>query len=60
MQGPKISRKGTHPAGREPSFDFHLSIIRLIQTEIVSIQRFLTSDFGRLLELMPVFLFGIR
>ena len=30
------------------------------QTERVSKQRFLTSNFGRLLELMPVFLSGIR
>ena len=51
-----------HFPGRVPSkrysfcFDFHLSIIRSIQTERVLKHRFLTSDFGRLLVLMPVFL----
>ena len=41
-------------------FDFHSSIIRLIQTERVSKQRLLSFDFGRFLELMSVFLSGIR
>ena len=65
MHGPKISRKGTRPAGQVPSkrysscFDFHSSIIQSIQTE--SLKRDTSySNFGRLLELMPAFLSGIR
>ena len=39
--------------------DFHLSIFLPIHTEGVSKQRFFPSYFGRLLELMYVFLSGI-
>ena len=55
-QGPKNSRKGTHPSGRVSSkrysscFHFHSSI----QTERVAKLRFLPFELGRLLELMPV------
>ena len=55
-QGPKFSRKDTHPAGRESfkrysfCFDFHSSIFQSTRTERVSKQRFLPSNFGRLLE----------
>ena len=65
LQGPKISRKGIRPSGRVPSkkysscFDFHSSIFRSIQTEKFSKLRFLPSEFGRLLELMPIFLSGL-